>query len=1104
MASRFLAASLVASPCYPNSVAWSEENLVAVASGHLVTILNPEVPIGPRGVINIPSAEPFPIGTIEKKDLLTGCLMPTILSRDTHPCVRSISWSHPGLAPNSGCLLAVCTREGRVKLYRQPFCEFRADWVEVMDISDMLCSYLQGINFGEFDIPSSKSSHVVKNCKDAECDNDLERSILSRGQRHRTTNNGKIINETEALGNQLSLYGESKTSNGSCTPKDRKPVTACTELVTFPCSMFKKGSLVQVRKENGSQLVWVNGKIKSMDGAKALVYFPEVIPSGNQEEWVELNIDSDKMDDSSLLDGIVVGQINPLPKIRPFIDVGNLSEQILLAECHGLEDVLHVEQAVEAWINNRWVEGLLVDFKGHSLRVKLIGDSDTIILDATTVRLAPVWNGGLKSWQVIVVKIQPGDMELTEVTQISIENLRKSNIRQTLCTRGRERKSNKEMRQNSTLPLITAGQYASRSAMLSSLVVAWSPVLHASSKIGVHPPHGLSSDFAILAVGGKSGKVSFWRIHEPEIYSVERGRFALDVLLVGLLQVHTSWVTAISWGKFAKDASNSRVLLVTGSSDGRVKIWLGDTDQLFKSSEVNHASFSLLEELPVTSTPVSTLSLTLPVHSPYKMQIAIGRVSGSLEVWIFDIFSCKFEHVGSYDVHGQVITGLAWAFDGRCLYSSSQENSVRSWILMGSSLKEVPFPSNPLGVRSSLDLPSASDSCFGLAISPGNLVAAVVRGFDADLLNPMYQARIQKAVVEFFWIGGQQIELPSDTYPVFGNETSAGFSDTELACWQSNILWSLKQYDQVEKTLVLWDVIAVLLAFKQASPDYMDAVLIKWLSSWLDGCPEGFSTENILLQASRSLSNIPSRQLHLLNIICRRVILSDFRADILNGKQHKLERIDCLENDKSSPWIELLVNSEKELRERIVGFSFAAVLGHRACSDANISTVRHWLPVAVAPMKQWVLMNQDWVQNQLKFLRSEIGELHGRIHPTCDYATEEKCSFCSASVPYESPEVAFCKGAKCTREAGQSLKSVRCAVSMQVFNTTISWFCMCCQRRAKNLAPWTLFTMSSTSIDVKSLTESNVFDVPLKPLCPFCGILLQKLQPSFLLSTSPV
>ena len=29
------------------------------------------------------------------------------------------------------CLLAVCTSEGCVKLYRPPFCDFSAEWIEV-------------------------------------------------------------------------------------------------------------------------------------------------------------------------------------------------------------------------------------------------------------------------------------------------------------------------------------------------------------------------------------------------------------------------------------------------------------------------------------------------------------------------------------------------------------------------------------------------------------------------------------------------------------------------------------------------------------------------------------------------------------------------------------------------------------------------------------------------------------------------------------------------------------------------------------------------------------------------------------------------------------
>ncbi|KAA3470210.1 nuclear distribution pac1 [Gossypium australe] len=64
MASRFQAVTLVDSPSYPNSIAWSDENLIAVASGHLVTILNPALPFGPRGLISINRSEPYPIGAV--------------------------------------------------------------------------------------------------------------------------------------------------------------------------------------------------------------------------------------------------------------------------------------------------------------------------------------------------------------------------------------------------------------------------------------------------------------------------------------------------------------------------------------------------------------------------------------------------------------------------------------------------------------------------------------------------------------------------------------------------------------------------------------------------------------------------------------------------------------------------------------------------------------------------------------------------------------------------------------------------------------------------------------------------------------------------------
>jgi len=149
MAPQYQAVTLIASPSYPNAIAWSSDNLVAVASGHIVTILNPAALDGPRGVVGLRRCDPFPIGVVSREDLFEPCLVPTSLARDAEPCARSISWSPQGFAPNSGCLLAVCTVDGHVKLYRSPIWEICDEWIQVADISQLLFSYYKTINFGE-------------------------------------------------------------------------------------------------------------------------------------------------------------------------------------------------------------------------------------------------------------------------------------------------------------------------------------------------------------------------------------------------------------------------------------------------------------------------------------------------------------------------------------------------------------------------------------------------------------------------------------------------------------------------------------------------------------------------------------------------------------------------------------------------------------------------------------------------------------------------------------------------------------------------------------------------------------------------------------------
>jgi hypothetical protein len=233
--------------------------------------------------------------------------------------------------------------------------------------------------------------------------------------------------------------------------------------------------------------------------------------------------------------------------------------------------------------------------------------------------------------------------------------------------------------------------------------------------------------------------------------------------------------------------------------------------------------------------------------------------------------------------------------------------------------------------------------------------------------------RAQKAVVEFFWIGGQQRDLLSNTSPLFDAVEFPAFPEKELAYWESNVLWSLKQYEQMDKPLVVWDIIAALLAFKQTTSKFGEYILLKWLLSSYIQYNMDLSAEKILPFVSRSLSKINSRQLHLLNIICRRVMLSELKADQINSEVQNLEVSCGAEGEQLTMWMELLLSSERELRQRLVGFSFYAFISLMSRLTTTAPRSGYWYPVGIAQMEQWVALNHEHVRDQLNVLSSEVG-----------------------------------------------------------------------------------------------------------------------------------
>lgn len=127
-----------------------------------------------------------------------------------------------------------------------------------------------------------------------------------------------------------------------------------------------------------------------------------------------------------------------------------------------------------------------------------------------------------------------------------------------------------------------------------------------------------------------------------------------------------------------------------------------------------------------------------------------------------------------------------------------------------------------------------------------------------------------------------------------------------------------------------------------------------------------------------------------------------------------------------------------------------------------------------------------------------------RLQDIIGYEVEEQCNFCSAAVPFESSDYAMCSGINNDNGVSQRHKLERCAITMRVLPPKPSWYCLCCQRWAGKLAPSILFTMPGYPSDFKSCLESSAYKDCSRPCCPFCGILVQRLQPEHSLSPSPI
>uniref|UniRef100_A0A0A9DLI9 Uncharacterized protein n=1 Tax=Arundo donax TaxID=35708 RepID=A0A0A9DLI9_ARUDO len=143
---------------------------------------------------------------------------------------------------------------------------------------------------------------------------------------------------------------------------------------------------------------------------------------------------------------------------------------------------------------------------------------------------------------------------------------------------------------------------------------------------------------------------------KPEYYTIDAGMVTRDPMLIGVLQAHKSWISAISWDISSESSSKSSLLLATGCCDGSVKIWLGDIEGLNQCTSAEEVPFALVAEVTTDlSAPVSSISLFVPTQRQHDVNLAIGRVSGSLETWIWNTCSSRIENTSACHSHDQVV-----------------------------------------------------------------------------------------------------------------------------------------------------------------------------------------------------------------------------------------------------------------------------------------------------------------------------------------------------------------------------------------------------------------------------------------------------------------
>lgn len=1126
---------LFSSPQFPSAVRWSEENLLAVAAGHLVTIFNPASLSGSRGYIFCKSSPSLSVGSVSNADLEDSVLLPIRLSRENKVAVRSIDWSPQGYAAEGGCLLAVCTTDSRIKLYQAPYAEIGSEWVEVSDLSERLHAEVEFLGDGL--LREEKSSiAVVASKKRGRAHENIDPNQRPEVHSHPVAENAPGVSMSPALGEgSRKVAGKSSNHNDLVADLvediynrfvEKRARVSMEELPVYRGGEHLQGldkttlqealaEVVELHQEaidaaklsSKTLIILARKKIRSLivtrepisqqlgsgktsvlrknrrvhkDNANGVEHSDleanELQEIGNSQKRLKLQgrrAGENKDLASEVLCHISgAGESCLFPCGEEGEDTGQPAEGQQLAVF--MEERLSSKQPAPGNVMAAETTCLISESDNcHTLARR--GSTSEVLCETGVLGMEEV------SLEIVAKDFVLGERAFSGVLDHSDEGQSGPGLSQFMV---QQQSLSLENLSNSldmpALPVsikpkqLSAAAWAMRTDFLSSLTLAWSPNCTLQDGGEVH-----------LAVGFKSGYVSLWKISMPPFTVGVRGTCPA-IEWKGVWKAHESWVTSLSWslsGSYGgqSDKPPSSLVLLSGCTDGSARLWSPRLSEIEgEKCPKSVGPMALIKEVcPPDELPVTCSALHWKPHN-MALLVAIGKGGGQLlATELFPPFSSIVGEmepvVKPFLAHNRVLTGLSWSSLSECLYSCSQGNELGCWRLENQTLQRKPFPEGHKQVIS-----TGMDRFMGLALSPNCLALTTVSAGMRESVSSSDPNRAFKGALHVHWLSEQQ----SGKDKPFIQESPG----------QESVLMAIQRLAGGQHSLVLWDVVESLKGRTCYNLETVLETLATASKFGLRGRLQWKPDEELHMTP---LESGTCASLQLINVFLRKVAMVSLGETDVMGSPAEGNR-NCEAELKAA-----LKMGEFELRQRFamaalkqLGTVKGSLFGSmeeegRDQENVHLSAEQ----VGEVPgllFSHWVLIDTQVVWPSLREEAVQILEQIGESFPEVRTAREQ-CPFCGTAVPLEDPDFGQCEGIL-------KHKLPRCVFTLRICGSPNLWHCSCCKRRALRPELPSTFRSSATRSDILQGVQPCVgvghLAPPRTPCCPFCGILMHQLLPS--------